>query len=107
MKTYEGMFIFPGSLAEDALAQAVEKVKSEIVRMGGQILDAVVLGRRNFSRPMKKQESGNYLRIRFDLDPAAMAGLAARLKLNEQLFRQQIVVAEPPVVLEPRNAEPQ
>ncbi len=107
MKTYEGMFIFPSSLAEDALAQAVEKVKTEIVRMGGQVAEAVVLGRRNFSRPMKKQEAGSYLRVRFDMDPGAMAPLAARLKLNEQIFRQQIVIAEPPVVLEPRNAEPE
>jgi ribosomal protein S6 len=107
VKTYEGMFIFPTSLAEDALAQAVEKVKSEIVRAGGQIADAVLLGRRNFSRLMDKQEAGNYLRVRFDLDPGGMAPLAARFKLNEQIFRQQIVVAEPPVVLEPRDAEPQ
>lgn len=107
MKTYEGMFIFPTSLAEDALTQALDKVKAELVRAGGQINEAVVLGRRNFSRPMKKQEAGSYVRIRFDLDPGAMAALAARLKLNEQIFRQQIVVAEPPVVLEPRNAEPE
>ena len=107
MKTYEGMFIFPTSLAEDALAQAVEKVKSEIVRAGGQIAEAVILGRRNFSRPMRKQEAGNYMRARFDLEPGSMASLAARLKLNEQLFRQQIVVAEPPVVVEPRDAQPQ
>jgi ribosomal protein S6 len=100
------MFIFPDSLAEDALAQALEKVKAEIVRAGGQIAEATILGRRNFSRPMKKREAGNYMRFRFDLDPGAMASLAARLKLNEQLFRQQIVVAEPPVVLEPRDAEP-
>lgn len=107
MKTYEGMFIFPASLAEDALAQAVDKVKGEITRAGGQIAEAVVLGRRNFSRIMKKQESGTYLKVRFDLDPGSMAQMAARLKLNEQLFRQQIVVAEPPVVVEQRDAEPQ
>ncbi len=107
MKTYEGMFIFSASLAEDALAQAVEKVKAEIVRAGGQIAEAVVLGRRNFSRPMKKEEAGTYMRARFDLAPGSMAPLAARLKLNEQLFRQQIVVAEPPVVMEPRDAKPE
>lgn len=107
MKTYDGTFIFPTSLAEDALAQTMEKVKTEILRNGGKIVEEQVLGRRSFSRPMRKQEAGNYLRLRFDLDPAAMSALAARLKLIEQLFRQQIVAAEPHVEVEKRDAEPQ
>lgn len=100
MKTYDGMLVFPATLAEDALAAAVEKVKGEITRANGTIAEATILGRRNYARPMKKQEAGSYVRIRFDLEPGAMAGLLARLKMNENLFRQQIVEAEPVIVVE-------
>lgn len=107
MKTYDGMFIFPASLDEAALTQAVEKVKGEITRVGGVIAEATVLGRRSFSRLMKKQESGTYARMRFDLDPAMMAQLLSRLKMIESLFRQQIVEAEPVMVVETPDAKPE
>jgi ribosomal protein S6 len=88
------MFIFPASLAEDTLAQAVEKVKAEIVKAGGSIADSTILGRRDFSRPMRRDAAGSYVRMRFDMAPGAMPQLLSRLKLNEHLLRQQIVIAE-------------
>lgn len=104
MKTYEAMLIFPGSLTEEAVTPSLDKVKVEIERLQGRIVEASNLGRRNFSRPMHKQESGYYVRMRFELDPASLAGLPGRLKLNENLFRIQIVVAEPPA---PPKPEPE
>lgn len=107
MKKYEGMFVFSASLAEDVLTQAVDKVKGEIMKAGGTIGEAVVLGRCDFARPMGKEVSGSYVRMRFEMDPGAMPQLIARLKLNEHLLRQQMVLAEPVVVAAPQDAKPE
>ena len=104
MKTYEATVIFPGSLAEDAVTQNLDKVKVEIERLQGRIVEAVSMGRRSFPRLMHKQESGYYVRMRFDLDPGSVSALQSRLKLNENLFRIQIVVAEPPIPPRPEPA---
>ena len=53
-----------------------------------------MLGRRQFSRPMKKEDSGQYARVDFDLDPGSVKALLARFKLNESIFRLQIVAAD-------------
>jgi ribosomal protein S6 len=102
------MFIFPASLAEDVLTQAVDKVKAEITKTGGTIAESIVLGRRDFSRPMRRDVAGSYVRMRFDMDPGAMAQMLSRLKLNEHLLRQQIVIAEPvQAVPEATDAKPE
>lgn len=107
MKKYEGMYVFSASLADDVLTQAVDKVKGEITKAGGMIGEAVVLGRRDFARPMKKDVAGSYVRMRFEIDPGAMPQLIARLRLNEHLLRQQMVLAEPVVAPAPQDAKPE
>ena len=52
------------------------------------------MGRRPFAASMKKREGGFFLRIDFQLDPGKLAGLQGRLKLNEDIFRLQVVGVE-------------
>lgn len=94
MNTYQGLFIFPVSLDEQSLEKAVDRVCEDIVKLGGQVDGRRVIGRRSFARPMKKQDSGYYARITFSADPAAASAFLARCKLNDTLFRVQIVKAE-------------
>ena len=94
MKAYDGMIIFPSSLKDDVLEGALERVRGEIEKLEGSVDDTTVLGERTFARPMKKRHSGRYVRMFFRLDPARIDGLLARLKLNEQVFRIQILVAD-------------
>lgn len=94
MKTYEATIIFPNSVKEDALQKAVEQVKAEITKLGGAIKDTRMLGRRAFARTLKKQDSGQYVRIDFTLEPGQVTPLLGRFKLNESIFRLQIVAAD-------------
>jgi small subunit ribosomal protein S6 len=93
MTKYEAMFIFPEALKDEALEAAIDKVKAEIEKAGGRVEGATRLGRRQFARPLKKQPAGQYAVVTFQLDGTKMAALQGRLKLNEEIFRVQVVLA--------------
>ena len=94
MKTYEAVFIFSNTIKDDDLQKIIEQIQGEITKLKGVIKEKKELGRRQFARPMHKQESGQYVRIDFDMDPGSIAPLLARFKLNESIFRLQVVAAD-------------
>ncbi len=92
MKTiYEGMFILPKTLTDDQLDGALESIRQDVARFEGDVKNTVRLGKRPFARTMKKQDSGYYYVLDFDLDGSRITPLKNRLKLNENVFRVQIV----------------
>ncbi len=93
MNKYEAMIIFRETLKETEWDAAVESVRAEIKKQGGEMTSCTRLGKRDFARPMQKQHSGHYALVAFQLDGDKVAALQARLKLNEQVFRVQVVVA--------------
>ncbi len=93
MKKYEAMIIFRESLKDTDCDEAVEAVRAEIEKLGGKMTSSTRLGKRDFARMMQKQTSGHYGLIAFQLDGEQITPLQARLKLNEQIFRVQIVAA--------------
>jgi len=93
LKKYDAILIFPNSLKDEALTKALDRVKEEVTRLSGEVLSSKVVGRRQFARPMKKRESGQYAKMCMNLPPDNVSGLMARLKLNNDVFRVQIVCA--------------
>ena len=87
MKKYEGMFIFPASTQDEALNAVIERSVAEMTNLGGVIESTETLGRKTFARPMAKQDSGIYVRVRFEFDPANIKPLLARYALDEEVFR--------------------
>ena len=94
MKKYDTLYIFVGIAKDDALEANLEKALTEVTRLGGNVLEKVQLGKRMFSRPMKKRESGVYVKVRFELDPAKVDELVKRYKLVEEVFRVQILAVD-------------
>lgn len=107
MNTYEGLFIFGEAVQEERLKDASAYVTGEIEKAGGTVLNTRDLGRRNFTRPLAKKASGWYLSVTFKLAPEKVAGLSARYKLSDDVFRCQIVKLDdqfaknPPVLTPP------
>ena len=93
MKKYEATIIFRESLQDADWDGAVDSVRAEIERQGGTLKSCTRLGRREFARPMKKQTAGHYGLLAFEMDGGKIASLLARLKLNDQVFRVQVVNA--------------
>lgn len=94
MKTYDAMVIFPSTLKDETLEQAVEKVKKDFVRVGAKVLNADVLGSRSFARALKKRSAGIFVRFHFEADPAAITALQERFRINDQIFRVQLTAVE-------------
>ncbi len=93
MNPYEGMFIFPEALNDEALDEAVGAVKAEIDRRGGTVESVTRLGKRGFARPMKKQKAGHYFVLRFLLAGDQVRPLLERFKLMPGVFRAQVLRA--------------
>jgi len=89
---YEGMFILPKSLAEEEFDKTLASISQEIEKHGGAVKNTVKLGKRHFARPMKKQTSGFYYIIDFELDGDQIDPLLHRFKLGGDVFRVQITV---------------
>ena len=94
MKKYDALYIFVGISKDDVLEANLEKALAEITRAGGNVLEKVSLGKRSFSRPMRKRESGVYVKVRFEIDPTRLAELVNRYKLVEEVFRVQILAVD-------------
>ena len=94
LKKYDALFIFPGTTKDEAVEQTVEKTNTEITRLGGTIESTEIMGRRNFARQMQKRDSGIYVKVRFQLAAASVAELRARYRLNEDVFRVQILARD-------------
>lgn len=98
MNLYEGMYIFPESMEEDAIAVALKDVGKEIEKSGGSIKSTARIGKRKFARQMKKEDHGYYVVMTFELPPQEVEPLRKRFNMNEDLMRAQIVRAESEVV---------
>ena len=94
MKKYDALYIFVGIAKDDALEANLEKALAEVTRLGGNVLEKVQLGKRVFSRPMKKRDSGVYVKVRLELDAAKVDELVKRYKLVEEVFRVQLLAVD-------------
>lgn len=95
MKTlYEGLFIFPETLDEENLDQAIIRVKEELEKLGGTLESTTRMGKKMFARPLKKQKAGFYVVLMFNLDGTKIDAFKQRLKLATNVFRSQFVVAK-------------
>ena len=93
MNKYEAMIIFREDLKDADWDGAVDAVRAEIEKLGGKVASCTRLGKREFARPMQKQLSGHYGLIAFQPEGDKVGALQARLKLDEQVFRVQVVTA--------------
>ena len=94
MKKYDALYIFVGAVRDDALDASLEKALAEITRLDGVVLEKVSLGKRTFSRPIRKRDSGVYVKVRFEIDPLKVEELVKRYRLVEDVFRVQILAVD-------------
>jgi ribosomal protein S6 len=96
LNKYEAMLIFPETLKEESLDAALDKVCGEIEKAGGRVDNKTRLGRRAFARKLGRQTAGLYTVVGFALPGDKLRPLMARFKLNEEIFRIQIVAQPEP-----------
>jgi len=90
---YEAMIILPETIKDEEFEKKLDQVAEEIEKLGGKVASKTRLGKRTFARQMQKKDAGYYAIVSFVIGPDQIPALLARYKLNEDVFRVQIVRA--------------
>lgn len=94
MRTYEGMFIFLQANDDQALEEQLNKVGSEVTKLGGTVTNTTRMGRYSFARTLNRKEAGVFVLITFSMDPKKITVLNKHYRLNNNILRAQIVHAK-------------
>ncbi len=94
MRTYELVLIFHPELDENALNEALEKVKGWITAGGGAITKVDAWGKKRLAYVIRKQREGQYFLVTTDLAPTFTAELDRNLRFHEPVIRYMITAVE-------------
>jgi small subunit ribosomal protein S6 len=98
LKQYECTVIIDGGLQDDAIADAMELVKTTIVGKGGVINSVLEVGRRKMAYLIRKTSIGYYAHIEFDAVPAAIAEIERVYRYEENILRFLIIQLGSPLL---------
>jgi small subunit ribosomal protein S6 len=87
MRSYELMFIVHPDLEETAFNDLVEKVNDWIKDSGGEVEKVDLWGKRKLAYPIQKQNEGQYVLMKSQLDPDYCSELEHNLGLQEPVLR--------------------
>jgi ribosomal protein S6 len=97
VKRYEGLFILNTAGKEEGVKEAVDKISAEIAALGGKVETVQKMDKRAFSRVAnKKNSSGFFVNIIFEVQPGAVAQLRSKFALNDEVFRVMFTSAPTP-----------
>ena len=94
MRNYELGFILHPDVEQPDVTQAVEKIGQYIKADGGEVTSVDVWGRRALAYPIRKRREGTYVFLQTQINPQSIGELERNLKLDEQILRYLLVLAE-------------
>ena len=96
MKRYEGLFILETAGKEEGIKDAIDKITAEITSAGGKVETVQKMDKRNFARVAeKKHNSGFYVNIIFEPEPATLNQIKHRFAMYAGVFRVLFTGAPP------------
>jgi len=87
MRSYELMYIVRPDVEETAFNSLVEKVNDWIKDSGGEVENVDLWGKRRLAYPIQKQNEGQYVLVKTQLDPDFCSELEHNLGLQETVMR--------------------
>ena len=91
MNKYELCVVVSAKLEDDDRAAVLGRVKEQIERFGGQIVDVEEWGKKKLAYEIEKQHEGFYYFIHFDAEPTAPADIEKRVRIVDGVIRYLIV----------------
>jgi ribosomal protein S6 len=89
---------------EEGVKDVIDKLSAEINSVGGRVETVQKMDKRNFARVAdKKHNSGFYVNVIFETQPASIAQLRSKFALSEDVFRVLFTEAPTPKA-EPKPA---
>jgi small subunit ribosomal protein S6 len=94
MREYELVFIVRSDLDDNAFKEVVEKVKGWITESGGTVSKTDIWGKRKLAYAIRKQNEGQYVMLKIQIDPAFCVTLERNLRFLEPVMRFLISYVE-------------
>lgn len=108
MQQYELNYIISGDISESDTENKAKEVAKMVESCGGKIVEENVIGRKSLSYPIKKQTSGVYIQLFFNIDPGKNSKLVIELGSYPFVLRHFLSHAftpKPKVILKPKTKE--
>jgi small subunit ribosomal protein S6 len=88
---YELIFIISSEVADDDIEPLINSVSQFITGKGGVVSEIARWGRKKLAYPIKHLLEGNYVLVKFKLDPSANKELENNLRISEKILRHQLI----------------
>lgn len=87
MKKYELLFVLPGTLSENEVAPAAEKIKAVVEKSGSKNVKMQDLGKSRIAYPIKHIRYGYFQLCQFESEPKNVSEINNTLRLMSDLLR--------------------
>ncbi len=87
MRAYECIYIIHPGADGSELEKSAAKFSELITGQGGTVRKADLWGKRQLAYPIQKFTDGSYVLLRFDAEPATIAELEFRLRVDDRVLR--------------------
>lgn len=94
MRDYEVVYIFRSALASEEIEKRLDRYHGVLSEDGGQVTAVEHWGKRQLAYPIRKESTGYYVVAQFTADPEVLTPFEQMLKLDDDLLRHLIVLAE-------------
>lgn len=91
MRGYELLYAVHPGTEEEKIKQIEDKVKKALTDNGAKIIADENLGKREFAYPIKKQNSGYYIRLEFEADGKALKEMKRVIGVTDAIIREMCV----------------
>ena len=91
LRDYELVIVISSEIAEEEFEATIDKISQFITGRGGTITEVDRWGKRKLAYPIRHFVEGNYVLIRFKLEPAFGKELEANLKISEEVLRHLLI----------------
>ena len=86
---YEGLLVLNVKGKEDSAQKIIERLEKDFGTDGAAVESVQKMDQRHFTYVKGKLDSGYYVNFVFSAEPAALDTIKARLKLDDEVYRQQ------------------
>jgi len=94
---YETMYILRPDIAEDEVANHIEKYNKLLEEFGGTILDSQMRGKRRLAYQITKHREGIYVQLSHQGDGQHIFKIEKAMRLSEDVIRYMTVKQEGPL----------
>jgi small subunit ribosomal protein S6 len=91
VRDYELMYIVRPDLTEEQLNSVSERIDALIGRLGGEVTEKNVWGKRRLAYPINRHEEGYYIVEQLRLAPGRTQELENQLRISDDVIRHILV----------------